>query len=79
MAGRNFEAKLSKIRKKLEACDDVIYVVGTGLFRESALKDMKFLMSEVESCRRELGEVRESLQVVTGKLHEELKSREESP
>jgi NifB/MoaA-like Fe-S oxidoreductase len=79
MAGRNVEAKLTKIRKKLEACDDVIYVVGTGLFRDSALKDMKFLVNEVESLKRELEGAQESLQVVTGKLHEELKIREQSP
>lgn len=72
MAGKKIQARLTKIRKKLGACDDVIYLVGTGLFRESALKDMKFLVSEIESCRRELEGVQESLTVVTAKLNKDL-------
>lgn len=73
MAEKGTDKRLAGIRKKLEAADDVIYVVGTDLFRDSAVKDMKYLVREVEAGRREISELKESLRAVYGKLKEELR------
>ena len=62
------EKKLNKIKDKLEASDEVIYLVGTDLFREKAGRDMKLLVQEIETCWKEINNLREDLRILSEKV-----------
>jgi len=62
--------RLKKIKEKVAASDDLIYLVGTDLFRESAMKDIKLLIGEVESCWEEIEDLQENLRILTRRVNE---------
>jgi hypothetical protein len=62
--------RLKKIKDKIGASDDLIYLVGTDLFRESATRDIKMLIQEVELCWKEIKDLREDLKVITDRVNE---------
>ena len=63
------EKRLEKIKQKLSVSDDVVYLVGNAVFHESALKDVKQLIQELEGCWEELKTMHESLQLLTDKVN----------
>lgn len=62
------EQRLEKVKKKMDVCDDIVYLAGVDLFRESAAKDMKHLVQEVENCWKEIEGLSESLKILTDKV-----------
>lgn len=62
------DQKIEQIKKKMDACDDIVYLAGIDLFRESAAKDMKLLVQEIENCWKEIEGLSESLKILTRKV-----------
>jgi tRNA (Thr-GGU) A37 N-methylase len=62
------EQRLEQIKKKMSASDDIVYLAGIDLFRESAVKDIKHLVQEVENCWKEIEGLSESLKILTDKV-----------
>jgi chaperonin cofactor prefoldin len=63
------EKRLEKIKQKVDVSDDVVYLVGKAVFHESAMKDVKNLIDEVDSCWKELKNLHESVQLLTDKVN----------
>jgi DNA-binding transcriptional regulator YiaG len=56
--------QLEKIKKKVESCDSIRYIVGQALFEDNAEEDMKVLISEVERCWSEIKDLQENLRLL---------------
>ncbi len=63
------EKRLDKIKQKIGVIDDVVYLSDNAVFHESALKDIKVLIQEVESCWSELKTLHENLQLLMDKVN----------
>ena len=66
------------IKKKVDSCDSIRYLVGKALFEEDAESDMKLLISEVESCWKEIKELNQSVRLLTKKTVEAEKRNQSS-
>lgn len=64
------EKRLEKVKEKIDASDDVIYLVGNDLFRESAVKDIKLMVQEIEGCWKEIKSLQEDLHILMEKVND---------
>jgi hypothetical protein len=70
MNNRLNKKDFESIKKKVDSSDSIRYLVGKALFEEDAGADMKLLISEVESCWKEIKELNEGLRLLTKKTVE---------
>ena len=75
MKEKNKSKTLEKIKKKLETCDSVRYLVGSALFEEDAEQDIRWLITEVENCWGEIENLNGNLILLTKKTAEIYKKK----